>query len=55
VYQKRVRDADDLKQPLVEVAYARSLTIPQPDAVSNHRRRARTSDTPAQLGLGRGC
>jgi len=55
VCQKRVRDVDELKEHLVEVAYARSLTIPQPDAVSNHRRRVRASDTYAQLGLGRAC
>jgi len=56
VYQKHVRDVDDLKQPLW-LRYAGSLTIPQPDAVSNHRRRVRASDRPtyAQLGLGRAC
>jgi len=54
VYQKQIRDVDDLKQRLIEL---------WSDAVSNHRRRVRASDTPtpekipkfcSQLGLGRG-
>ena len=58
VYEKRVRDVDDLKQRLVEVC--QTSGIPQPDVVSYHRRRLRASDTPApedsrklcsQLGL----
>jgi len=54
VYQKRVLDVDDLKREhLVEVAYARSLTILQQDAVSQHRRRVRAYDTQAQVSFGR--
>ena len=44
VYQKRVRDVDDVKQRLVEVwsDFRHTSTI---EAVSNHRRRVRASDT----------